>query len=147
MKALSVRQPWARLIVHGHKDIENRTWPTRFRGRVLVHAGKGMTRGEYDSTVTTAWHASDGQIMLPAFEALERGGIVGAVTIHDCIPGARRSSEWHMGDQYGFALRDAVPIPFIPCRGALGFFDVPAEAAEQVHALAARQQQEGGAPK
>ncbi|WP_206002040.1 ASCH domain-containing protein [Paraburkholderia aromaticivorans] len=39
MKALSIRQPWAWLIVKGHKDIENRTWSTRFRGRVLIHAG------------------------------------------------------------------------------------------------------------
>ena len=43
MKALSIRQPWAWLIVNGHKDIENRSWPTRFRGPVLIHAAKGMT--------------------------------------------------------------------------------------------------------
>ena len=40
MKALSIRQPWAWLIVHGYKDVENRTWSTKFRGRVQVHAGK-----------------------------------------------------------------------------------------------------------
>jgi tetratricopeptide (TPR) repeat protein len=39
MKALSIRQPWAWLIVHGVKDVENRTWRTNFRGRFLVHAG------------------------------------------------------------------------------------------------------------
>jgi hypothetical protein len=38
MKILSVRQPWASLIVNGFKDVENRTWPTRYRGRILVHA-------------------------------------------------------------------------------------------------------------
>ncbi len=37
---LSIRQPWAWLIVNGYKDIENRTWSTRFRGKVLIHAGK-----------------------------------------------------------------------------------------------------------
>lgn len=30
---LSIRQPWAWLIVNGYKDIENRTWPTHFRGK------------------------------------------------------------------------------------------------------------------
>ncbi len=40
MKALNIRQPRAHLIVHGHKDVENRSWPTKFRGRVYVHAGK-----------------------------------------------------------------------------------------------------------
>src|SRR5437016_10859136 len=40
MKALSVRQPWAWLIVNGHKDIENRSWQTKFRGKLLIHAGQ-----------------------------------------------------------------------------------------------------------
>ena len=39
MKALSVRQPWAELIVAGLKDVENRTWRTDYRGPVLIHAG------------------------------------------------------------------------------------------------------------
>ena len=39
MKALSIRQPWAELIVAGLKDIENRTWRTDYRGPVLIHAG------------------------------------------------------------------------------------------------------------
>ena len=38
MKTLSVRQPWANLIVRGIKDIENRSWKTNFRGRILIHA-------------------------------------------------------------------------------------------------------------
>ena len=38
MIAITIKQPWAYLIAAGIKDIENRTWPTKFRGRVLVHA-------------------------------------------------------------------------------------------------------------
>jgi hypothetical protein len=38
MKILSIRQPWASLIVAGVKDVENRTWPMRYRGRVLIHS-------------------------------------------------------------------------------------------------------------
>jgi hypothetical protein len=37
---LSIRQPWAWLVAHGWKNIENRTWPTGFRGRFLIHAAK-----------------------------------------------------------------------------------------------------------
>ena len=40
MKAITIKQPWASLIVAGIKDIENRTWKTSFRGRVLIHAAK-----------------------------------------------------------------------------------------------------------
>ena len=36
VKVLTVKQPWASLIVHGIKDIENRSWKTNFRGRVLI---------------------------------------------------------------------------------------------------------------
>ena len=43
MKTLSVKQPWASLICSGIKDIENRTWKTKFRGRVLIHAGATKT--------------------------------------------------------------------------------------------------------
>lgn len=39
MKAISIKQPWASLIAHGIKDIENRSWRTNYRGRVLIHAG------------------------------------------------------------------------------------------------------------
>jgi hypothetical protein len=39
MNGLSIRQPWAWLIVNGHKDVENRSWHTDFRGRVYVQAG------------------------------------------------------------------------------------------------------------
>jgi ASCH domain len=53
MKAPSIRQRWAWLIVNGHKDIENRAWPTKFRGRVLIHASKGMTRGGASMTSLT----------------------------------------------------------------------------------------------
>jgi hypothetical protein len=38
MKALSIKQPWASLIAHGIKDIENRTWKTNFRGKIYIHA-------------------------------------------------------------------------------------------------------------
>ena len=38
MKALTIKQPWASLIAHGVKDIENRTWKTKYRGKILIHA-------------------------------------------------------------------------------------------------------------
>lgn len=140
MKALSIRQPWAWLIVNGHKDIENRSWPTRFRGRVLIHASKGMTRAEYEDVED--WLSCDVgspmmQIQLPSQKALERGGIVGVATITDCVAPARRSSPWHVDGAFGFQIVDAKPLPFIECKGALQFFDVAADVAallRQMHA-------------
>lgn len=48
MKTISIKQPWASLIVEGVKDIENRTWRTKFRGRVLVHAGAKPEKEPYN---------------------------------------------------------------------------------------------------
>jgi hypothetical protein len=41
-RALSIRRPWAELIINGDKDIENRTWSTTYRGLVYIHAGKAF---------------------------------------------------------------------------------------------------------
>lgn len=125
LPALSIRQPWAWLILHAGKDIENRNWPTRVRGRVLIHAAKGMTRLEYDNTRDFFYGEIDGPInlTLPKFEVLERGGIIGSVEIVDCVQ--RSDSPWFFGE-FGFVLRGPRPLPFYPCRGQLGFFRVSA---------------------
>jgi hypothetical protein len=125
MKVLSIRQPWAWLIVNGHKDIENRTWPTMFRGEFLIHASKGMTRDEYEQASHFAFHVYGGcDLGLPNFEALERGGIVGIAEITDCVSSSK--SPWFVGE-YGFVLRNACRLPFKPMRGMLGFFEAPAD--------------------
>ncbi|AQG98669.1 hypothetical protein A9R05_07340 [Burkholderia sp. KK1] len=137
MKALSIRQPWAWLIVNGHKDIENRTWPTKFRGRVLIHASKEMTRAEYEDVEDYLFGECGipADIKLPAREELERGGIVGVATIVNCVHPGAESSPWHMEGQFGFKIADARPLPFTECKGALGFFNVPADVAEQLRAM------------
>lgn len=120
MMTLSIRQPWAWLILNAGKDIENRDWRTDRRGRFLIHAGKGMTRDEYESGESMLW--LDPGVQLPPFEALERGGIVGSVELVDCVTDSE--SEWFFG-KYGFVLREPKILPFMPYRGQLGFFEVP----------------------
>jgi hypothetical protein len=118
MKALSIRQPWAWLIIHGGKDVENRTWATSFRGPVLIHASKGMTRREYDiAREFVEWDV--GSIFIPPFADLKRGGIIGQAEIVGCTSDS--ASPWFCGP-FGFILANAKPLPFIPCQGALGFF-------------------------
>lgn len=125
MKAISIRQPWAWLILNAGKDIENRRWRSSLRGRVLVHAAKGMTRNEYDEAEYESQLAMGQQdrplAVLPRFEDLERGGVVGAVDIVDCVDYS--PSPWFCGP-HGFVLANPERIPFRPVRGALGFFDV-----------------------
>lgn len=118
--ALSIRQPWAWLILNAGKDIENRTWPTKFRGRVLIHAGKGMTLMEYQDAVQFVYEQVNSGIRIPEFEALPRGGIVGEVEIVDCVTD---SCSWWFSGPHGFVLANPKALPFQPCKGALNFFN------------------------
>lgn len=119
--ALSIRQPWAWLILNAGKDIENRDWATKFRGRVLIHAGKGMTKAEYEDAYDTAMVVNP-SILFPTFESLQRGGIVGSVEIVDCVEAS--DSPWFFG-HFGFVLRNPQPLPFVQFKGQLQFFNVP----------------------
>lgn len=125
--ALSIRQPWAWLIVNGHKDIENRDWATPFRGRFLVHASKTITRSYYELEfklgLWTDYRIDVEALGLPAFEDLQLGGFVGWSTVEGCV--RDHPSPWKHPDSYGFVLRDSTPIPFVPYSGRLGWFNVP----------------------
>lgn len=124
---LSIRQPWAHLIIHACKDVENRDWPTKVRGNVLIHAGKTMTRGDYEAAVIFCSGLPDGTISsdfwFPTFDKLksECGGIVGMMRITDCV--TESPSPWFCG-RFGFVIEAATSLPFEPCKGALGFFHV-----------------------
>lgn len=129
MVALSIRQPWAWLILHAGKDIENRDWPTRVRGRVLIHASKAMTRADYEGAVyfiDDRYNGVPGESLVPPFDdpRLRRGGIVGSVEIVDCVMESK--SRWFVG-RYGFVLRNPTPLQLRPYRGQLGFFPVADE--------------------
>lgn len=116
MKTLSIRHPWAWLIVNGHKTIENRTWRTSIRGDILIHAGKALDP-DFD------WLRSElakVNILIPSKDRLDFGGIVGKATITDCV--AKTDDPWFSGP-YGFVLSNAEPVPFTPAKGRLGFFE------------------------
>lgn len=117
VKALSIKQPYPHHIFHDGKDVENRDWATKGRGWFLIHAGVSKSELDRDDE---------------ADMAMPRGGIVGAARIVDCV--TDMDSMWFFG-RYGFVLRDAIPIPLVPCKGMLGFFSPPAEVMQDVAAL------------
>lgn len=124
-KALSIRQPWAWLIIHGGKDVENRSWHTKYRGRFLVHAAKGMTQQEYADACNFCH--SQGLTQPPCFDEMKQywcGGIIGSVELVDSLDTS--DSPWYMGEK-AFLLCDPKPLAFTPLKGRLNFFDVSAE--------------------
>jgi hypothetical protein len=128
MRALSIQQPWAWLIVNGHKDIENRDWRCHRRGRILVHAGKKVDRDAMEDLLADRHPVTGEPLRLDLPGAFDAGGIVGEAEIAGCV--GHSDSPWFVG-RFGILMKEARPLPFQPCKGALGFFeptfDVPAE--------------------
>lgn len=115
LKALSIMQPWAWLIAAGHKDIENRTWRTDYRGPVLIHAGLRADPDFCDEGATLLWDWP----LIAQPDEFGFGGIIGEAEIVDCVKAS--TSPWFHGP-YGFVIRNARLLPFQRCRGQLGFF-------------------------
>ena len=115
LKAISIRQPWAWLIVNGYKDIENRVWSTNVRGPVLIHAGqsKSDTTAEALAYFKRKYNVAD----LP--NDFETGGIVGLAEITGSVQ--RHRSKWFQGP-YGWVMAKAQSLPFKPVKGHLKFF-------------------------
>lgn len=165
MKALSIRQPWTHSIIHLGKPVENRDWLPGGRNlrdahrligqEIFLHAGKGMSRGEYEDCLDFVHHEVSTRqpfpagTMFPERQSLPRGGIVGRAKLVGVIVKAAGEpvgrdpaliaawrSPWFVGP-YGLVLADAKPTKFVRMNGTLTpiFFDVPAEIARE--ALAA----------
>ena len=127
--ALSIKQPWAALLVTGRKTLEIRTWGTRFRGPVLIHAGK------IPDNRPEAWAWIDSPEL--AVAAVSLGGIVGEASIIGCRmyrtkKGFAADRHHHLNDpdwfqppvMFGFEFRDARPLSFHPAMGQTKFFEV-----------------------
>jgi hypothetical protein len=121
LKALSLKQPWAELILQGKKTVETRTWKTNFRGRFLIHASlqpdeQGMKELK--------------------FAKLPTGCIVGEAEIsgakeYRTIEGWNADIDKHCAPltvwtkkRYGYFLQNVKRLPPKPCKGMLNFFEV-----------------------
>jgi hypothetical protein len=119
MKAITLHQPWAHAVLALGKDVENRSWTTRYRGLLLIHAGVVVERGEAR------------QLGLdPA--TLTTGAVVGVVT----LAGIERdvSSTWALPGHWHWQLRDPIAIEPVACRGRQTLFQPPPEVIEAVRA-------------
>lgn len=139
MKCLSIRNPWAWAIIRPDvnspafrdqaadyrvlKDVENRSWPTKVRGRVAVHVSARMTREDYRFAVEFMANIVP-RCDLPSFDALRPtlGHIIGTVEVVDSV--RHHSSPWYMGD-HAHVLARPIPCEPVPYKGRLGYFDIP----------------------
>lgn len=143
--ALSLTLPWASLVEVVAKKRETRSWPTRFRGWVAIHASKSFPRDcrdliAGDSLIERALLAA-GYVgwrdLMPS-----RGRVLCVARVVDCIatdewtpdPG---SWEWAFGDyspgRYSFGLADVRKLREpLACRGMLGFWRLPQPITEDM---------------
>ena len=128
--AISIRQPWAWLIIQGVKAVENRGWYTSYRGPLLIHAAKGCTFPEW----CDAWDWIDERFPHvrrlyppPTYTAIERGGITGIVDLTACVDDADMEYKpyycaWAEPGQWHHLYANPRLLSFSSCRGMLGLF-------------------------
>jgi hypothetical protein len=105
---LTVRQPWASAIIYAGKDVENRSWSTRYRGRLYIHAGMALEPDD----------------VLPPGTPVPRGAVIGYATLTDCVRDS--ASQWAESGIWHWLLTDPVPLAEpIPARGKQGLWEPP----------------------
>jgi len=120
MKALTICQPYATMIARGEKRVENRSWPTNYRGLLYIHAGKSRS-----------WLQEGDEEDYPG---MPFGAIVAVARLVDCVnyeyPDSWiRRHAWLVGDEHAggpwcWILDSVTPIGPWPWRGAQGLFDI-----------------------
>ena len=124
---LSVQQPWASLLVLGIKDVENRTWPTRYRGPLRIHAGKAINGEQCEDVVTWEITPEQAELLRSTFGrltigAFPRGGIIGVVELVDCVQNSQSKWANHEEGTWHWLVKPVEHHALIPCKGALGLF-------------------------
>ena len=72
MKVLTIKEPWATLIINGYKKYEFRSWKTNYRGKILIHAGKTTDKVAFS-------RVKDYNL------EINNGSIIGECNITECI--------------------------------------------------------------
>ena len=121
MKALSIKQPWAQLIIMGAKDVENRNRRTNFRGRFAVHVS--LKRANYEDVDIDAIPRGLRESVKWAWEHnASAGRVIGTVELVDCIRDS--NSIWAIDNYWHWVLRDPRPYSrFRPAKGRLGLWE------------------------
>lgn len=125
MKTITIKQPYASLIAAGIKKYEFRTWKSNYRGKLLIHAGKGIDKKAMEKF-------KNYNLEYPA------GCIIAICDMVDCVKIDEETREMLLKenelvygktamdksfDGYGFRLENVKMIEEIPVKGALSFWE------------------------
>jgi activating signal cointegrator 1 len=138
MKVISIQQPWASLIINGHKEYETRSWATRYRGPVLIHACAGMPKLNRSLLIQHPF----AEVL--AGTKLDQGAIIGMAHLRHVFtsealvarikfaPRAYKTHEIAFGDyspgRFGWLLQNVIKFDAsLPAKGQLGLWNFPDE--------------------
>jgi len=140
MKSITISQPWATLIVLGAKHYETRTWETRHRGPLAIHAAKYFPEPQRDLCRQEPFRSILRRAGYHSWLDLPTGAVLGTVRISGCLPVEDMPpldpDERALGDYYpgrwAWVLDAAseLPVP-VPCRGMRGIYDIPADRLDR----------------
>lgn len=138
MIAISLHQPWASFIISGLKTYETRSWATKVRGRVAIHATRYRDKGAEE--LFAEFRCLMESLQDRRFDQLPFGAVIGTVSLCDCqrardvMPSQLEESLGNFGlTRWVWKLVDPKPLRApIPARGRQGFFQVDLSGAEHV---------------
>lgn len=141
MQAITLTQPWATLVAIGAKTIESRSWATRYRGPLAIHAGKGFPKWARELACTDPFigHLRQNQAgqfyVNDVLDSLPLGAIVATchlvdcwrttdVRLHDILTDQEGMFGDYRDDRWAWILGDIVALPEpVPAKGALGLWE------------------------
>ncbi len=137
MKTLSIRNPWGLIIAKGIKDVENRTWKTNFRGRILIHTSKSWDCNKNDDpldllTREQRWSLPATLKMDISVRNIPDSAIIGELEIIGITN--RSKSIWAVPGQFHWILSNAklYPKPILNVKGSLGLWDFDIKGYEDI---------------
>jgi hypothetical protein len=152
MRGLTMTQPWATLVAIGENSIETRSWSTRYRGAIAIHAAKAFPAEARALCHMAPYRQTLADAGFDRADDLPRGAVIALANLVDVMAFSRtslrevrdraRSGEFppheaSFGDfsagRFGFVLKDVQRLSEpIPARGMLGLWEVPADLRRQI---------------
>ncbi|WP_412990060.1 ASCH domain-containing protein [Pediococcus siamensis] len=139
MKALTISEPWASLIYAKEKHIETRSWETKYRGELFIHAGKTVNESLKELEV-----AMRKEIHFP--KENRQGNIIAKCELTDCVKIdedfikeiKKNKREFISGiykdGRFAWILDNIEPLKKnVPCSGHLRVWNIPSSVAKKIH--------------
>jgi len=139
VKVLSLWEPWASLVIFGVKRIETRSWATEYRGPLVIHASKKVSREQIEICHRDPFRSALRACGIDRWQDFKLGAAIGTVTLVDCrriesdadVPSDDDPEYWfgnYAPGRFGWILkRPEVFATAIALRGRQGLFDVAPE--------------------